>query len=281
MAAAVMRPLTRGDLMQKRWVGGRKMKKVAETFIKPSERQTSFERLEIYNRQYWFRLRKCLFTDYPGLRSVLGDKKFVRLIDVYLAQNPSRSFTLRNLGSRLANFLEAKPKLTRPCQTLALDMARLEWAYIQAFDNEAKPSLSVGDLTGLDASKIRLELQPHLALLKLENDIADFLIEIKKNAGLRGEASNAMAKDHRLKRTKSVPRLKRKMNFVAVHRFQDHVYFKPLPYGQFLLLSALQNGATLEKACAKVAGLKVADLSEAIKSWFSESAALEWFCALK
>jgi hypothetical protein len=164
---------------------------------------------------------------------------------------------------------------------LAVDMARLEWAYIRAFDNEAKPSLRIGDLTGLDASKIRLELQPHLTLLKLENEIADFLIEIKKNAGLRGEASNAMTQNHRLKKTKSAPRLNQKMNFVAVHRFQDDVYFKPIPYGQFLLLSALQNGATLEKACAKVARLKMADLTEVIKNWFSEWAALEWFCALK
>ena len=281
MGAAIMRPLTHKDSMQTRWVNGRATKKVAECFIKPSERQTSFERLEIYNRQYWFRLRKCLFTDYPGLRAVLGDKKFARLIDIYLAQNPSRSFTLRNLGSCLTKFLEANPKLTRPSQTLALDMARLEWAYICAFDNEARPSLNIGALAGLDASKIRLELQPHLILLKLENEIADFLIEIKKNAGLRGEASNAMAKDHQMKRTKSAPRLKRKMNFVAVHCFQDNVYFKPLQHGQFVLLSALQSGATLEKACAKVARLKMGGLSEAIKNWFSEWAALEWFCALK
>ena len=281
MATAVMRPLTHDDSMQIRWIKGRATKKVAESFIKPSGRQTSFERLEIYNRQYWFRLRKCLFADYPGLRAVLGNKRFARLMDIYLAQNPSRSFTLRNLGSRLANFLEANPKLTMPRQRLALDMTRLEWAYIQAFDNEARPSLNIGDLTGLDASKIRLELQPHLTLLELENQITDFLIEIKKGAGLRGEASNAMTQNSRLKRTKSGPHLNQKMNFVAVHRFQDDVYFKPLQYGQFVILSALQNGATLEKACGKVVRLKMADLSETIKNWFSEWAALEWFCTLK
>jgi hypothetical protein len=282
MATAVMRPLTRGDSMQKRWVGGRATRKVAESFIKPSKRQTSFERLEVYNRQYWFRLRKCLFADYPGLRVILGEKKFARLIDVYLARNPSRSFTLRNLGSRLAKFLQANPKMTMARPQLALDMARLEWSYIQAFDNEARPSLNIKELAGLGSAKIRLELQPHLILLKLENEIADFLIDIKKNTGLRGEASNAMTTDHSLKWTISAPRLKRKMNFVAVHRYQDKVYFKPLQHGQFLLLSALQNGATLEKACVKVARLKIAaDLSEAIKNWFSEWAALQWFCALK
>lgn len=279
MAAAVMRPLMRDDSMKTRSINGKATKKIAECFIKPSDRQTSFERLEIYNRQYWFRLRKCLFNDYPGLRAVLGDRKFARLTDTYLAQNPSRSFTLRNLGSRLAKFLESNPGLTAPRQSLALDMARLEWAYIQAFDNETRPALNSGDLAGMDASKIRLQLQPHLTLLKLKNEIADFLVEIKRNAGLRGEASNAMTRNHLLKRTKPAPRLKREMNFVAVHRFQDKVYFKRLQLGQFVLLSALQNGATLEKACAKVVGLKItADLGETIKNWFSEWAALEWFC---
>jgi hypothetical protein len=281
MAAAVMRPLTDNDSMQRKWIDGRAAKRVAESFVKPSERQTSFERLEIYNRQYWFRLRKCFFTDYPGLRAVLGDRKFARLTDCYLAQNPSRSFTLRNLGSHLAQFLEKNPGLTGARRQLALDMARLEWAYIQAFDNEARPSLDIERLAGLDSTKIRLALQPHLILLKLEHEIADALIGIKRNAGLRGEASNAMTQDHPLKWRTAAPRLKHKMNFVAVHRFQNNVYFKPLEHGQFVVLSAIQSGATLEKACAKLANLGISvDLSETIKNWFSEWAALEWFCAV-
>ena len=27
--------------------------------------------LEIYNRQYWFRVLDCLYDDYPGLRAIL------------------------------------------------------------------------------------------------------------------------------------------------------------------------------------------------------------------
>jgi hypothetical protein len=59
-------------------------------------------------------------------------------------------------------------------------MARLEWAHTEAFDNEAKPPLKTNDSVGLDAAKIRLQLQPHLTLLKLRNEIDDFLIELKK-----------------------------------------------------------------------------------------------------
>ena len=53
------------------------MNKVADSFIKPNDRLTSFERLEIYNRVYWFRVLDCLYDDYPGLRAVLGERKFM------------------------------------------------------------------------------------------------------------------------------------------------------------------------------------------------------------
>jgi hypothetical protein len=281
MAAAVMRPLARDYSMQSKWLDGSPTKKIAESFIKPNDRLTSFERLEIYNRQYWFRVRNCFYEDYPGLRAILGDKKFERLADAYLEKSPSQSYTLRNLGSRLVEFLEANPKLTSPGAQLALDMARLEWAHTEAFDNEARPPLKTGDLIGLDAAKIRLQLQPHLTLLKLQNEIDDFLIELKKNSGLRSEASNAIEQNHRTKKTKVARGLKHKTNFLAVHRWQDLVYYKKLEPGQFRLLSTLQGGATLEKACAELAGLKISgNLGETIQKWFSDWAALGWFCVL-
>lgn len=74
MAAAVMRPLARGDKMQVKWIDGAPTKIVVNQFIKPNDRLTSFERLEIYNRQYWFRIRDCFYQDYPGLRAILGEK---------------------------------------------------------------------------------------------------------------------------------------------------------------------------------------------------------------
>ena len=282
MATAVMRPLGRGDRMQVKWIDGRPTKIIVNQFIKPNDRLTSFERLEIYNRQYWFRVRQCFYEDYPGLRAILGDKKFERLADAYLAKFPSQSFTLRNLGSRLVKFLEANPKLTLPHSRLALDMARLEWAHTEAFDNEAKPPLQVDDLPDANPAKIRLQLQPHLTLLKLNNEIDDFLIELKKNSGLRSEASNAMEQNRRHKKTRRAHGLKRKTNFLAVHRFHDLVYYKRLEPGQFRLLSALQNGATLEKACAGLAGMKISgDLGATIQKWFATWAALGWFCSLK
>jgi len=106
----------------------------ATRYIKPNDRLTSFERLEIYNRQYWFRVLGCMAEDFPGLRAILGQWRFDDMCRAYLAERPSRSFTLRNLGARLETWLRRNPKWTRGKQTLALDMVRLEWADIEAFD---------------------------------------------------------------------------------------------------------------------------------------------------
>src|SRR3974390_852371 len=101
MARAVMQPLPSSERMQRRSPDGRPMKHYASRFIKPNDRLTSFERLEIYNRQYWFRILSALAEDFEGLRTIVGDKAFEKLSIAYLLDCPSRSFTLRNLGARL------------------------------------------------------------------------------------------------------------------------------------------------------------------------------------
>ena len=67
------------------------------------------------------------------MNALLGEKRFDRLILAYLRENPSTSFTLRNLGSKLPQWLEYHPEFTPNRRELMLDVARLEWAYVEAF----------------------------------------------------------------------------------------------------------------------------------------------------
>jgi hypothetical protein len=85
MMHAVVRPLTAGDRLQPKWIDGRPMDEVASEFIKPNDRLTAFERLEIYNRVYWFRLIEAASEDCPGLRALLGERKFGKLISPVLS----------------------------------------------------------------------------------------------------------------------------------------------------------------------------------------------------
>lgn len=276
MANAIMRPLAARDRMQKTSVI------VAEAIIKPNDRLTSFERLEIYNRQYWFRILDCFYDDYPGLQAVLGDRKFEALARAYLTRYPSESFSLRNLGRRVEGFLRAEPKWTAPHQRLALDMVRIEWANILAFDEGAKPPIHVDDLLGRDPSKVRLALQPYITLLEVRYPVDDLLIAAKKGDDrLRSEASNAVALQHKRAKRISFRGLKPKPLYIAVHRMEHSVYYKPLTREQFEILQALQKGATIEKACAvllKRRGAAAKDWSSQLQQWFKEWTSFGWFC---
>src|ERR1700693_3019760 len=105
MASSVMTPLPHFERMRAVAPDGRSLRKVAADIIKPNDRLTSFERLEIYNRQYWFRVLSAFAEDFPGLRAVLGERKFAAAAKAYINDRPSTSFTLRNLGSKLDAWL--------------------------------------------------------------------------------------------------------------------------------------------------------------------------------
>lgn len=287
MASAVFRPLNEEDGMQTRWVDGRRMETVAESFIKPNDRLTSFERLEIYNRVYWFRVLDCLYDDYPGLRAIVGDRKFLALATAYLAKYPSISFTLRNLGSRLEKFLRAEPHWIAPHEQLALDMARFEWAQIVAFDDGALPCLTTDDVLDTPPAKLRVSLQPYLSLLELDYAVDKFLLAVKKREAdtLRDEASNtfeAMPKRAKTKRRLRPP--KRERIYLVVHRYDNQLYYKRLESEAFAVLCGLERGLTVEKACL-VALSKTKDIrkdwASQIQEWFHDWAALGWICSRK
>ena len=101
----IRQPLTEDERMREQTLEGRSTKEIAEEIVKPNDRLTSVERLEIYNRVYWFRLLSSLADDFPGLRAVVGQEKFDAILHGYLTELPSVSFTLRDLGSRLEAWL--------------------------------------------------------------------------------------------------------------------------------------------------------------------------------
>ena len=287
MATAVFRPLTATDGMQPRWTDGGKTSDFAATFIKPNDRLTSFDRLEIYNRVYWFRVLDCLYDDYPGLRGILGERKFMKLITAYLAKYPSASFTLRNLGSRLEQFLREEPRWIAPRKELALDMVRFEWAQVIAFDDESRPAITSDDILDERPDKLRLGLQPYLSLLELNYEVDEFLIAVQKNeaAVLRDEASNTFeAMPHTSGPKKRIRLPKRKRIHLAIHRHDNMLYYKRLEPEAFVILMALRDGASVEAAClqalstTKRTGI---DWTTEIKTWFNDWTSLGWFCRFK
>src|SRR5260221_992636 len=68
------------------------------------------QRLAIYARSHARRLIECLREEFPTLRLFVGDQVFDLFAGAYIANRPSRSHSLYDLGAGFAEFLDA----TRP-----------------------------------------------------------------------------------------------------------------------------------------------------------------------
>jgi hypothetical protein len=280
MAAAVMMPLTAGDDMRPHAPDGRPMTEVAASFIAPNSRLSPFERLEIYNRQYWFRVLDALAEDFPALRAVVGSRAFEGLSIVYLTAHPSRSFTLRNLGSKLPEWLAAHPGFAGRRQFLALDVAAIEWAFVEAFDNAEHAPLTLDQIGTLDGGS-RLALQPHLRLLALNYGADELVLALHKQQK-RGTSEAGVKHEDGPEPPAKLPKLRRRPTWVAAHRFENAVYFRRLEREEFSTLAAIREGLALGDALE--AGFRDSTKPETkrlalVRAWFTHWAELGWICA--
>jgi hypothetical protein len=245
----------------------------ANELVKPNDRLTSTERLNIYHRQYWYRILDSLNEDFPGLCAILGDRAFERLSRAYLSDCPSQSFTLRNLGSQLENWLREHPEFAGRNLALALDMIRLEWTHIETFDGGERKPLGAEDLLELGPELV-IALQPHIGLLELQHPVDELRIETGGQPEEHGRASNAVAAPAIRRRVaRRYARLKPRQIFLAVHRVELTVYYRRLDPREFALLRAFgprrSIGAVLEDNEAEPAK---------IQTWFANWAQLGWLC---
>ncbi len=279
MAADVQRPLTAGFEMQAADETGVPTSEIAASYIKPNPRLTSFDRLEIYNRQYWFRVIGAVSEDYPALNAVLGAKKFDALILAYLKENPSTSFTLRNLGAKLPNWLASHPEFAMPRHHLAVDVARLEWAYVESYDMARLTPLGIEDFAGLGPES-KLRLQPHLQLLSLQYPVDEIVLAVRKATPEMDIVSNAVSERKASARIK-LPRIRKTNVYLAIHRFKDLVYYRRIDREAFLLLAALRDGNSIATALEHAfAAARLSPEEQAAKTqeYFAHAAELGWFC---
>jgi hypothetical protein len=279
VAAAVMQPLTRDEGMRRKTADGRSMQTEAEAIIKPNARLSSFDRLEIYNRQYWFRVLSCFSQDFPGLRAIVGARKFEALSKAYLHDCPSVSFTLRNLGSQLQAWLERNPKWIAGQQRLAMDMVRLEWAHVEAFDGAFEPVLTPAEIEA-DGLGLKITLQPYVRLLELAYPVDDLLIDVR-HEGDAGTSVNSARLGQLRRRVRHYAAPEPEPIYMAVHRMDNSVYYKRLRHECYRMLEALAAGQSLENAidvAFEKSAMPDEDRLPALQGWFANWAELGWFC---
>jgi hypothetical protein len=275
MLDVIRRPLLAGDRMQESGAG------TAEKMIAPNDRLTAFERLEVYNQQYWWRLISSFADDFPGVRAVVGQRCFDRLTISYLEDCPSRSWNLGRIGARFAEYLESRPELSAPHTALAADVARVESAVSHAFDAAEHERIEPQQLGGANPETLRLQVQPYVQLLELRYPADRLLSKLKKRSEEEGTASNAVGQRKARRAPRLTSRPAREPVHLAVHRSEYSVYYRRISPLAYHLLMALRGGYSLASACeVAMAGVALEPDAAAaqVREWFETFTALGWLC---
>lgn len=138
--------------------------------IKGDERLSAQDRLNIYANMYFYRILDSLKEDFPSILEKLGDDGFHNLITEYLVAYPPTHYSLRYAGQHLADFLTGH----RVQDDELANMARFEWAQLEAFDAADAALLTESDLQKIPPDQwpgLQLKFHPSVQLVAHDHHV--------------------------------------------------------------------------------------------------------------
>lgn len=194
---------------------------------------------------------------------MLGQDGFRDLVQAYLRAHPPSRPSLRDAGENLAEFLEASPaaaELRGRC-AFAPDLARLEWAILEAFDAADAAPLPRETLAATPPERwaeLRFDFQPGLRLLGL-----DFPVERIRRA-------------HDAEQAELPARLEPLPTQVCVWRKEERVFYRALDPVEAEALREALAGAPFGQLCEGIAarlsaGAAPARAAALLETWQAEA----------
>jgi hypothetical protein len=217
--------------------------------VRPSHSMTSAERVGVYHGMYLMRMEEALETDYPAIRYHLGDHQFAHLVREYVARHPSSSYTLNRLGDHLPQFFLDESEWHEAA--FLHDLARLELAITEVFDEEESPVLGSEDLEAVPPEAwegARLLPIPAFRLLDFKHAVIPNLVAYHE-----GRPS---------------PSPRRRATWVALYRRDYSVLRLELSRAEYDLLRTIIDGAPLGDALATAAASNSQRQQAKVFRWF-------------
>jgi hypothetical protein len=239
---------------------------LADQIASGNERLAPAEQLEIYREQFFLRHVEVLRDDFGALDHLLGDAAFHVLAEAYLAAHPPSSFSLRDLGARLPAFVAGnEPWSDDP---FIADLARVEWAFVEAFDASDAPALDLESVAAVpeDAwTTLRIVLSPFVQRLALGHRAHDYRLAARRTA----DAEN-------LETLAGLAPPEPRPAYVVVYRGRETLDQMDLDADAFALLDELARGTPLGEACERVAASLGGGVEQNVGAWFREWTTLGW-----
>lgn len=183
-AEIITQPLIGEDQIYPFTPRGTPIQQEASEYICPSHTLSPWQRIEIYNQQYWWRLVKHMQHLYPALNCFLGVEVFCDGIAVpYLQSHPPSTWELNRIGLQLPGWLDKN--YSKSNKQIVLKLAEIENATTRSFYSSKKKELVIENYPDLEALfHLTLKLQPDVFLFSFNSDVFGF-----KKALLKQEPS--------------------------------------------------------------------------------------------
>lgn len=234
--------------------------------VLPSNAQDSSSRLEIYIDAYFERLLECLGQEFQATRAALGEESFNAVAFGYLRREPSRSYTLNDLGASFSNYLaearlheRAAPVDASPTWgEFIVELAAFERVLRDVFDGPGSEGGEILDSNHLAAvpvdawGHLRLVPAPCLRLVQFDHPVHRFWQDWKDAGAVAPPAPCR--------------------TYLAINRRAYSVERHELSLLQFALLERLLEGQTLSQAIAAAALQSDGNeprLEDSLQAWFA------------
>jgi hypothetical protein len=122
----------------------------------------------------------ALEETYPRTREHLGEAEFNALSRTFIERPDVRRRKLMGLGQGLAEFLADQTH-----DAAAVDLARIEWAWLQSYHSAEAQALQLADLAGLDEQgllDLGLALHPSTRIVETRTALGPLMPELSESA---------------------------------------------------------------------------------------------------
>lgn len=222
---ASSRPLLPGNATRPRGVDGPSLRREAEARLRTRGGMSGLERLEVYNRQYWFRLITVMQEEFPCCLHVIGLDAFNGWVIRFLDAHPPASPYLADMDGDFPAFLRRRYRGGNRAQVL--EAAAYDKAFSRVFDapEGARPPAA--------GAAARWTLAPRVAPLWLHWDFPAYRALCREDEALTGRFP--------------LRRKGRDGHGLCLHRQENTLYEKAVSRAEYLLLEALRQPRTLDQ----------------------------------
>lgn len=113
---------------------------------------------------------------YPKLHAHMGHEPFHAISRDYIEQDHILTCDMNNIAREFADFLAV-----RKLSATEVDLARIEWAWIESYNSSEASPLELADIATLDEAQLLafpIEAHPAMRLIKLGGDLSPELSEL-------------------------------------------------------------------------------------------------------